>query len=159
MKFSKPKIISIEIIWNTYLLPKMMQILVKSNKTASSGEQSLTKLGWNQLPPKNLNPKLVLVNLRNILRLDSDLNPNVIYPFWHNLWEWWSKWWKRLLSGSFFVKTQVDEIKFRFTKMISAVVGLPALPPKLSIFLKVFFHILHVVYSDLIPFYMVLNFL
>ena len=58
-----------------------MQILVKSNKTASSGEQSLTDLGLNQLPQKNLNPKLVLVNLRNILTLDSDLNPNVIYPF------------------------------------------------------------------------------
>ena len=32
--------------------PENDAILVTSNKTASSGEQSLTELGWNQLPQK-----------------------------------------------------------------------------------------------------------
>ena len=38
-------------------LPCGMRILVKSNKTVSSGEQSLTELGWNQLP-KNIKYKI-----------------------------------------------------------------------------------------------------
>ena len=39
----------------------------------------------------------------------------------------------------FLVKTQLDGIEYRFTKMNSLVVGLPVVPPKLLIFLKEFF--------------------
>ena len=128
---------------------------VKSHKTTNYGDKSLTMLGpkvWIN-SPKILNQNLVLVYLRNILILGSDSDTNATLHF-DIIYENGGQNGENNYRVDPFQKMQVDEMKCRFTKMISSLVVLTVLPSRLNIF-KAFILYFVCFYLALIPFYTV----
>lgn len=118
---------------------------MKSHKTTNYGDKSLTMLGpkvWIN-SPKILNQNLVLVYLRNILILGSDSDTNATLHF-DIIYENGGQNGENNYRVDPFQKMQVDEMKCRFTKMISSLVVLTVLPSRLLIFLRHLFCILYV---------------